>query len=270
MGNPIKGLYVPDNHISMTSSSEVIEICDPILATIGINFFFHGRHYADGRTAVVITDNMWHRHVFANVPHIGPPKLPPHVNLVSYHGLWEGNVNDMLMKEARQFNIYHPFAFVEIKQDHMDCWTFASGKNDSNIINFYFNNLDFLQKFIGYFKERTEKLWKLSIKEAMVVSKELQAKPISQETLNSILKQDFGRFLPQASIQGKIGKVHLTPREISCLKELLHGRTMKETGLILEISPRTVETHLKRIKTKLGCYSKGQIIDLLQQHYLFD
>ena len=53
----------------------------------------------------------------------------------------------------------------------------------------------------------------------------------------------------------------LSPQQQCCVFLLIRGKTLKEVAYILEISTRTVESHIEAIKHKLGCYNKGQIIE---------
>ena len=55
---------------------------------------------------------------------------------------------------------------------------------------------------------------------------------------------------PRASAQERIAL--LTPRECDVLRGIATGRTNKEMGAALGISPRTVETHRERLMRKLG------------------
>jgi DNA-binding NarL/FixJ family response regulator len=55
---------------------------------------------------------------------------------------------------------------------------------------------------------------------------------------------------PRASAQERIAL--LTPRECDVLRGIATGRTNKEMGADLGISPRTVETHRERLMRKLG------------------
>ncbi|MBT4879854.1 MAG: helix-turn-helix transcriptional regulator [Alphaproteobacteria bacterium] len=50
------------------------------------------------------------------------------------------------------------------------------------------------------------------------------------------------------------------PREIQCLYFLSRGFSMKETGRLLGISHRTVETYIVRIKEKLSLNYKSELI----------
>jgi DNA-binding NarL/FixJ family response regulator len=51
----------------------------------------------------------------------------------------------------------------------------------------------------------------------------------------------------------------ITPREKEILKLIVQGRTSKEIGKILLMSPNTVETHRRNIKQKAGCHKAAEL-----------
>jgi len=53
----------------------------------------------------------------------------------------------------------------------------------------------------------------------------------------------------------------LTQRELQVLQYVTRGYTAKKIARQLDISFRTVEKHTLNIKTKLGCLSKGELIE---------
>jgi DNA-binding CsgD family transcriptional regulator len=53
---------------------------------------------------------------------------------------------------------------------------------------------------------------------------------------------------------------HLSQREIEVLRALLQGKTSREIGKLLFISPRTVEDHIRNIKGKTLADSKSHLI----------
>lgn len=53
----------------------------------------------------------------------------------------------------------------------------------------------------------------------------------------------------------------LTDKEINCIKQMMLGKTAKETAVVLGISYKTVEFHIANIKMKLNCYRKSEIIE---------
>jgi DNA-binding CsgD family transcriptional regulator len=53
--------------------------------------------------------------------------------------------------------------------------------------------------------------------------------------------------------------VYLTKKELECIHWMIKGKSSYETGIILCISPRTVEVHINSIKRKLNCYKQFQL-----------
>ncbi|MEL6959815.1 MAG: response regulator transcription factor [Pseudomonadota bacterium] len=62
------------------------------------------------------------------------------------------------------------------------------------------------------------------------------------------------------------GSEPLTNREQEILLQLAQGKSNKEVGLLLDISVRTVETHRKNIKRKLGISSTAGLTRYAMEH----
>ena len=76
----------------------------------------------------------------------------------------------------------------------------------------------------------------------------------------------FNTSKEKYSLTNKNGEVvNLTSRESDCISIIIQGRTMKEIGRMLNLSPRTVERHIDNIKQKFEVHSKGQLIDIFQR-----
>lgn len=71
-------------------------------------------------------------------------------------------------------------------------------------------------------------------------------------------KKIYEEFLSQ--IKG----IKFTLREIDTIACILHSRSDKKIASILNISPRTVGTHSYNVMIKIGCNSKDQIIDFIE------
>lgn len=67
-----------------------------------------------------------------------------------------------------------------------------------------------------------------------------------------------------------MGNGQFTIRESECLFLLVRGQTAKEIALVLDISPRTVQTHFENIKLKLNVSSRSQIIAKVMELDMLD
>lgn len=65
---------------------------------------------------------------------------------------------------------------------------------------------------------------------------------------------------------GGDGREPLTSREQTILLELAQGKSNKEVAIVLDISVRTVETHRKNIKRKLGIASTAGLTRYALEH----
>jgi DNA-binding CsgD family transcriptional regulator len=66
---------------------------------------------------------------------------------------------------------------------------------------------------------------------------------------------------PRYPLGRQYPNLYLTFREAQCVIHMMRGKTMKETADALSLSPRTVEYYIKKIKEKLNCRSKQDILN---------
>ena len=53
----------------------------------------------------------------------------------------------------------------------------------------------------------------------------------------------------------------LAPREVECIIYILRGKTSKQIAKVLALSHRTIEFYIGRLKTKLHCHTKSELIE---------
>lgn len=79
-----------------------------------------------------------------------------------------------------------------------------------------------------------------------------------------------GRILKTYPLGNKYKDLYFTRREAECMVWMLEGKTLDLVAEILHLSPRTIEFYLKNIKTKLGCHTKRQAIELVRASNFLD
>src|ERR1700730_14994769 len=96
--------------------------------------------------------------------------------------------------------------------------------------------------------------WEILVKEVTQGNHRLQ------EMTNSSQGYTYETQYERRSIKYTLGEpltsIYFTQREAECVIQILQGKTMNETGEILNLSPRTVEYYLGKIKRKLNCRKK--------------
>ncbi|EKE01973.1 MAG: LuxR family transcriptional regulator [uncultured bacterium] len=76
-------------------------------------------------------------------------------------------------------------------------------------------------------------------------------------------KRNRTRHLAAYGLGEQYGTIYFTKREAECMVLLLKGKTINGVATILKLSPRTVEYYIKNMKTKVGCRTKFELIDLV-------
>ena len=61
------------------------------------------------------------------------------------------------------------------------------------------------------------------------------------------------------SSSGQTDSAAISPREREVLRHLAEGKSTKEMASLMHVSPKTVETHRKRIMEKLNLYSVAEL-----------
>jgi DNA-binding NarL/FixJ family response regulator len=94
---------------------------------------------------------------------------------------------------------------------------------------------------------------------AEAIRKVLAGERVVPAELDRAAVSELGRFVRRAR-EGSVVEATLTPREAQILAELADGRTMRQIGRRLGISPRTVETHVAKLYRKLGVRTRVQAV----------
>ena len=78
-----------------------------------------------------------------------------------------------------------------------------------------------------------------------------------QEAFLSIIETNLNEIVSPFTRKMSLKYLNLTPTEIQIANLIKHGRTTKKIAKLLNISPRTVETHRKNMRRKIGLERKS-------------
>lgn len=272
-------MHIPDNHIFLTSAAEVNEICKPLFDFYNITHFGYIRVYKDGSQACLNTHPTLLKHVldadFADSTNYNPELTQPASSVI----LWKDGgtflpkksrllIEKKIFDSKEYFNVNDGIAIVEGHKDYYDAFNFATNKENSSIVDFYFNNFDILKLFILYFKDKAQKLMNKAHANKIVLpwlhNNDVKKNFHQDEIKKRNQKEEFlKRITPKRFfLGGRYSHIFLTLKQLQCLILLATNHTAKQAAKRLNVSPRTIEYHINIMKAKLECDNLNNLIQI--------
>lgn len=173
-----------------------------------------------------------------------------------YFFVWPSpEINDVIFNNIYRFNIYGGLSIYKRMNDYVETFHFA-GTPGVDMINFYINNKQFLISIVENFITKANDL--IDIKDNSILGFHTGQYILDSFNDTSPLKRKSVVY-----INGK--EISMGPQEFRCFKLLAKGFSTKWIAKELEVSPRTVETHLNSIKLKCNVWGKDAMVDLFHK-----
>ena len=181
--------------------------------------------------------------------------------------LWPDAPTDPSMDLYHQHNYWHGLTIANIKSDdYVELWWFAADLENENIKNLYLGYKEVLLGYVDYFNN---KLAQIIPHESHVMARyekgfifdlptHVKNKGIDQQ-VNAMVRHLCRDGI---DVRARHQTVHLSPREMTCLKLMSQGHSMKEMARNLNISPRTIECYIHSLHEKSGFTLKTDLIKL--------
>lgn len=239
-------LILPENHHFLTSANDVADLCKPLFEQYSCNMFVYGKYYSNGEFILLSNQGDWiNHHLSHGYSTPAPTPLKLLAQRESYHFISnEGPFHQAKHDLLTLFSTDQAVDFLTRENDYCEavCFSFPSGCNDG--YSTIFNNLSHFKYFSKEIKKKASKIFKTAEQNKVLL-------PQSMRGIN------FG--VPQKNVGFKYE--NLSIRETEVLTHIVKGNTAKEIGQKLNLSPRTIEQHMKNIKIKMDVQSKSQLIN---------
>jgi len=231
-----------DNDDLTELSKEVAEICDYFLRLRNLSCFQFKRVDQSG-SSVILANNPALFREFSESGFAGfMASVSVHTRQSSFCFWDEALPEDYLSSLKEQLGIYHGFTILGRQKTFYDCTTFAMAEAHPSPATYYFHILNDLQKFAELFPVKAAHLMRKSSWQ-------------SSEILSPQDPDHKRFFLPKRSarltIEGTAGN-YITTYEALCVQLTQEGKSYKEIGSMLSMTPATVKTHLTRLKARTG------------------
>lgn len=260
------GLEILQNHIALTSSDSVRDICKP-LEMLGISYFSFVRSYHDGSHIRLSNNPAWTDHYYKRgFYNIVLKQVPDSEGNI----LWSNIDKYPLFYEAAEYYDVDNGTVVVLNIDDItERYFFGSTKSNTTINQIYIHYPDLLKRFILYFKETAKLLIAQSEKSKIIVPKN------DMERMDEV---DFGvinDFLNEIKIDKVCIRVkghdfYISSNEAKILSLMKCGYTAKEIASEVGLKKKTVEIYRDKLKTKLDLFTRGNLVSLARSNTLLN
>ncbi len=249
-------LKIDINHSIFTLKEKVQEVSSDFLNTFGLNYFQYLRCYDNGAIGLLTNHTglfEYFQHI-KNQPVVFSSLEKENEQAVSYWFLWDQSLPEMPVQLAReQFKLCNGLTLVRRSKNYYDMIAVATPTDTGDSAAFYLNKLKTIEQYINDFDKQHQDL-------IMVMDNNRLELPEAYRDVNYqnlCLKQ--GKF----PVLGKNERTYITIQELACLRLLCSGMTYKYCAKTLNLSPRTVETYIQRIKQRTGFSSLSELERML-------
>ena len=243
--------YLPENHISYEAQSVVQKLIKPLKDKLAINYFNYSVTYPDTSGFTLHNNAKFYESWFENEFPMSELYFEP-----GWYR-WETCGSLKFLENSQQMDIGNGIVLFQRQNEKMITTAFATSVDNRLAYETYLNNLNLLKRFSNYFSENSKNIMDLAQNELIV--------PLPEKIMQVDAAPSMG--LPDAELISHelfYPFNELSTREQACLRLLISGYSTMVISEKLNISINTVNVYISRIKRKLQCYNKQQIIEKAQ------
>jgi len=232
----------------------VREASNAFLNSHGLNYFQYLRCYKDGSISFLLSDpSLFLRFIHLDAPVIFSSCQKGQSQLQSYWFSWDEELPREPVTLAREYHsLHHGLTLVKRYRDYYDMIAVAMPQDCPNPSSYYMNRMQVIEQFMTGFSIHASDLFE-SMRQHSVFLPEIN-RDVNYKSMCIETEKPYS-----------FGDVYITPQEWKCLTLKLQGKSYKEIANVYQLSPRTVETYLNRIKARSGVSSKVKLQELMLQ-----
>jgi len=249
-------LKIDLNHPIFLLKNNIHEISKEFFEAFGFSYFQYLRCFDDGSISCLTNDTRLFEYMqqIDNRPVVYSSYEQAHEQDHTYWFLWDEALPEEPVQLAREMcHLHNGLTLVRRHKKYYDMIAVALAEAHPNPSSFYLNKLKIIEHFIFHFELQNPELIQLLNKHPIALPQQHR----DSNYQNMCLPQ--GRIL----VMGKADQTYITSQELSCLRLMLQGATHKQTAQCLNLSWRTVETYVQRVKHRTGFSSWREIERLI-------
>lgn len=253
-------VYLPDNHKIFSNSQEISEIFAPIKAKFELCSFVYIRTYADS-SCFLLTDysELIQHHLKSGYSVPAPVYIPEEKEQIyNYIPLEiENGFSQARYDHTNMFHIGESMDIIHKQEKYTEIFTVnvpLDAVDDPSIV--YLNNKLHFDNFFQEFKLSASHILREVEEAKFILPGEMNGLQAHVPQIKRKTKCD--RLFPDIR---ELAYDHITKRELEALVHLFLGKSVKMIARDMgDISPRTVDDYVNSLKTKLGCFTKVELL----------
>ncbi|OGT09010.1 MAG: hypothetical protein A2X78_04510 [Gammaproteobacteria bacterium GWE2_37_16] len=274
----VSGLSLTNFNKLLAKSSEINDLCTPIKNLLGINYFNYIRLNKDNSRLSLtnypkyIEDFYIKKSYAKKYINTVEKSCIKEIDIYQDYFQWKevADVSASFAEAEQHYNITNGITLIKRFPNFVELYYFGIPKNTIKNSDVLKSNIDLLDRFILYFKDKGNKTITYAEENPITVKNITNCIPLHDMSLNacaSILSHmNQFRFIYQ---QGE-KKIFLTARETMLLIYLIMQFSMREIAEKLRCSHQTIENCLNGIKSQLSCYTRHSLIEKLNNLKIID
>jgi DNA-binding CsgD family transcriptional regulator len=256
---------------------KVLADCAPIFSKLNMTAFAYASIEREGPSFTLCSNPGHYEHYYLNDVYKHDPccnRSQTHLHPIN---LWMGILNrndpgqELVYQQQVKDKLFNGACIKVDTATGYETYDFATDIKDISVLNQFVSNLDLVRRFIIEFKSKYRDELKKNRDHFINLSKLIgneflnsdQVVPESADASPGLIKNEKNKI----EILFNGNKVKLTLREAQCLYYLWQGKSAKETGDLICLSQRTVETHIETLRSKTSTRNKFELarnIDVTQ------
>jgi DNA-binding CsgD family transcriptional regulator len=239
---------ISQKHPTFELRSKIQEVSQNFFNSFGFSYFQYLRCFADGSVGY-LTNNTSAFEYFqqdGNKPLVYSALDTAH----SYWFLWDEKLPEIPVKIVRErCGIHNGLTYVRRTKHYYDMIAVGLPKEQENAGTFYLNKFKAIENFIFEFDKDNKDLIQVMTKNPIAIPERYRDENYKEMCL------PHGKI----KIAGYDKETYITSQEIACLRLLFQGFSHKVIAQTLNLSVRTVETYIQRVKQRTGFSSLKQV-----------
>lgn len=249
---------------ALTISSRIQKICEPLFNNLHFKLFVYVKVLPNGKMLHLTSCADWTRIFYENEFYNADDcfnnirsSMKENENKTF---ILSGKPTDKHCCKLFEYGVWNTCSYYRKLNNTIEGWAFGGYRENYQTLDIYMNYPSALCHFIQYFNEKAQEFIDCSDESKLIDKNAQKVKlPCIPNTWDKYVNDVEVSHFP-LRVQGV--DVKITTRELSCLRLLALGLSIKEIARIMHISPRTVESFLKLIKYKTKSNKKIDLIHL--------